>query len=159
MAEPTGLDAFIEAAGAGLSSAQAQIAGDELATVAMAVSAARLEARVLLDVASSGAVQIVSVGRDEIQSLGAGADALSTITVDFVALSTSDDEPGAPTPPVKKDAAIDALATRDDVNRLSEVLGPLTFDATFVPTRAAWLVTATDERGRRVREIIVDKES
>lgn len=160
MAEQSvGLDAFIEAAGSGLSSAQEQLAGAELQTTAMAVSEAKLEARVLLEMSERGAVRVVSVGREDLQALGAGADALSTVTVNFVALTSTDAEPGATTPPVKRETAISNLAERDDVVRLAQVLGPLAFEATFVPSRAAWLVTASDGRGRRVREVVVDKES
>lgn len=157
--DSTDLSTFVEAAGAGLSDAQGAIAGQQLASTAMAVSEATLVARVALAVDADGAVRVQTLDRKEIRSLGASAASLSTVTVNFVALTEPSTVPGGATPPIVRDKAIDVVAERPDVKRLAEVLGPLTFDATFVPERATWLVTATDETGRRVREVLVDKEA
>lgn len=156
--ETMGLDDFIETVGSGLSNAQGKIAGGELDTTAMAVNEATLEARVVLDVDSAGVIRVGPVSREQIKSLGGAADALSTVTVNFVALTSANDPVGAPKPPLSKEAAIRRLSQREDVARLADVLGPLDFKATFVASRAAWLVTAVDERGRRVREVLIDKE-
>lgn len=153
-----GLGAFVEAAGAGLSEAQGKIAGADLRSTAMAVSEATLVAKVLLDVDTSGAVRVSPLGRAEIQSLGANVSSLSTVTVNFVATTDSDGPANVGPPPIVRHKAIEAVATRADVVRLGQVLGPLSFDATFVPERSTWLVTATDPAGRTVREALVDRE-
>lgn len=154
--EALDLGAFVEAAGAGLADAQGSIAGAELATTAMAVSEARLEARVALDVGPTGAVRVQTLDRHRLQSLGSGAGALSTVTVDFVALTAAPER--ATQPAVGRDRAIEIVAKRPDVTRLAEVLGPLRFDAVLVPDRPAWLVTATDDDGRLVRQAVITEE-
>jgi hypothetical protein len=155
--EPVDLRVFVEAAGAGLADAQGAIAGDRLPTTAMAVSEATLEARVALGTAKDGSVRVETVNREDLRSIGAAAGSLSTVLVNFVALTdTADDTPDGTAPPVDKDVAIVAVAERADVKRLAEVLGPLRYDATLVPERSAWLVTARDGRGRLVRELLID---
>ena len=112
----------------------------------------------VLDVDESGGVQVAPLGRKEIRSLGSGADSLSTVTVNFVALTEADEPPAAGRPPIAGGKAIEVVSKRSDVVRLARVLGPLTFDATFVPERSTWLVTAHDRNGRTVREVLVDRE-
>ena len=150
------LGAFVEAAGAGLADAQGSIAGDRLPTTAMAVSEATLEARVALGTAKDGNVRVETVSREDLRSIGAAAGSLSTVLVNFVALTDAPDEAAGTAPPIDKTKAIDAVAGRADVKRLADALGPLRFEATLVPERATWLVTAHDERGRLIREVLVD---
>lgn len=158
--EAVGLGAFVEAAGAGLSGAQHALAGDDLDSTTMAVSEATLEARVALGVAEDGGVQVQPLDRKSIQSLGdKAASTLSTVTLNFVALTEPATAPTGTVPPLDKDKAIGVVAERPDVKRLSEILGPLQFQAAFIPERATWLVTASDESGRRVREVLIDKET
>lgn len=153
--EPIGLGAFVRAAGDGLADAQDDIAGAQLDTTAMAVSEATLTAKVLVDIDSSGTVRVAPVGRSEIQTLPDAAGSLSAVTVNFVALTDAAEPPGASAPAIDRDQAIDEVAGRDDVARLARVLGPLDFGATLVPERAMWLVTATDQQGRTVREVLI----
>ena len=153
------LSRFVEAAGAGLTQAQGSIAGAELASTRMAVSEATLVARVALDADPTGGVRVQTLDRDTIRSLGAAAGSLSTVTVNFVALADTATPPAAGPAPIGRDKAIEAVASRADVLKLAEVLGPLRFDATLVPERATWLVTAQDPTGRTVREVVVGEEA
>lgn len=157
--ESVDLGAFVEAAGAGLTEAQSAIAGAQLDSTAMALSEATLVAKVALGVDDAGAVRVQTLDRKGIQSLGANATSLSTVTMNFVALTDTVSPPAAGAPPIEKEKAIKIVATRPDVKRLAEVLGPLNFAATFVPERSTWLVTASDETGHRLREVLVDKEA
>lgn len=149
---------FVEAAGAGLTQAQGAIAGSELVSTRMAVSEATLVARVALDADSTGGVRVRTLDRDAIRSLGTAAESLSTVTVNFVALADTATPPAAGPAPIARDAAIEAVASRTDVRKLAEVLGPLRFDATLVPERSTWLVTAHDPTGRKLREVVVGEE-
>lgn len=152
------LGSFVEAAGAGLADAQGAIAGDRLPTTAMAVSEASLEARVALATSKDGAVRVETVDRETLRSIGAAAGSLSTVVVNFVALTEAADAAPGAAAPISRDRAIDLVSDRSDVKRLTEVLGPLRFEATLVPERSKWLVTAHDEKGRLVRELLVDEE-
>lgn len=154
--QPTRLDAFIEAAGAELASAQNSIAGAELRSSTLAVAEASLEAKVALESGEDGGVQLVPIGAKRLADPGVKVGSVSTLTLNFVALA-DESVPTARTPPrVSRDQAIAELSDRDDVKRMAGILGNLTFDASLVPERSGWLVSARDQSGRVVREVVVD---
>jgi len=160
MADPSlNLAAFVEAAGADLADAQGSIAGANLATTAMAVSEAVLEARVALATRTDGSVAVETVDRKTMQSLGDGARHLSTLTVNFVALTAPSEQTTATSAPkMSRDDVVGTVAARSDVQRLACILGPLNFDAVHVPEAFGWWVSVTDELGRPVRQIMVKED-
>lgn len=152
--QPTGLAEFVEAAGASLSNAQKMIAGAELATTAVAVAEASLEAKVALQ-SDGGEVKVVPIGTKLLSDPEVNVGSVSTLTVNFVALA-DDSVPTARTPPkVARDEAIGRLAGRDDVKRLADILGGLEFEANLIAERSGWLVSARDPAGRLVRETVI----
>ena len=153
--ESTNLNAFVQAAGAGLASAQASIAGAELATTTIAVAEASLEAKVAIESGEDGQVKVVPIGASLLSSPAVKQGSVSTLTLNFVALA-DDSSPTAVTPPsLKRDDAIAKMEDRDDVKRLENILCGLVYNASIVPERSGWLVSARDSAGRLVRESLI----
>ncbi len=155
MAGPT-MDAFITAAGESLAIAQSGLVDEEFRT-RMAVSQARLDARVALEATADG-IRLQTISLTDITSGAVESSALSTIRLDFVAV-TDDAGGGVGAPPLRRKAdVIDQLAGQDDVKLLERIIGGLTYDATFLRDRRRWVVTA-QTGDLIVRESIVsDKE-
>lgn len=155
MSDSVSLAGFIEAAGAGLSDAQQVIAGAELPTTSVAVAEAVLEAKVALQVGGDGTVNVLPLNRTDLADPNIRVGSISTVSVNFVALANEEVGVATSAPTIERDTAIGSVADRDDVQKLQAILGPLTFDAAFVPERSSWLVTAQDGAGRLVRESVV----
>jgi len=153
------LGGFLEAAGRSLGDAQRQLTGaeaDPTVPTTMAISEVALEVKATLEQAPSGAVALRPVSSDDARAGGIAPELLSTVRVRYVAVA---DETGggaqAPRPARSEAAAIEEVRRRDDVAALDLILGGLEFDATFVPEAGRWLVQASDDQGRVVREVVV----
>jgi hypothetical protein len=134
------MDAFITAAGESLASAQSGLVDEQFRT-RMAVSEARLDARVALEATAEG-IRLQTVSLADITSGAVESSALSTIRLDFVAVADGTGE-GVGAPPTRsKTDVIDQLAGLEDIKVLERILGGLTYEATFLGDRRRWIVTA-----------------
>jgi len=141
---------FVATAGASLVDAQSGLVEED--TIArMAVSEARLEAKVALN-STSGDLQLETVSLGDITSGVVESSALSTIRLDFVAFT---EEPPIVVPTKSRDAVIDAVAGRDDMVALDRIFDGLTYRAEFVDSQSSWLVVAKSG-DVIVREVIVE---
>ena len=128
---------FVATAGASLVDAQSGLV--EEGTIArMAVSEARLEAKVALN-STSGSLQLETVSLGDITSGVVESSALSTIRLDFVAFT---EEPPIVVPTKSRDSVIDEVAGRDDMVALDRIFDGLTYRAEFVDSQSSWLVVA-----------------
>lgn len=153
MPGPT-MEAFITAAGDSLATAQSGLVEDQIRT-RIAVSEARLDARVALD-ASGEKIRLQTVSLTDITSGAVESSALSTIRLDFVALT--DDADGGTAPPTRSKAeVIGQLADQEEIRRLDRILGGLTYDASFLPAQRRWVVIASSG-DMVVRESIISDE-
>ena len=144
---------FVATAGASLVDAQSGLV--EEGTIArMAVSEARLEAKVALN-STSGELQLETVSLGDITSGVVESSALSTIRLDFVALT---EEPPIVVPTKSRDSVIDEVAGRDDMVALDRIFDGLTYRAEFVDSQSSWLVVAKSG-DLIVREAIVEDGS
>lgn len=141
---------FVATAGASLVDAQSGLVEED--TIArMAVSEARLEAKVALN-STSGDLQLETVSLGDITSGVVESSALSTIRLDFVAFT---EEPPIVVPTKSRDSVIDAVAGRDDMVALDRIFDGLTYHAEFVDSQSSWLVVAKSG-DVTVREVIVE---
>ena len=154
MSDPT-MSEFIAAAASSLTDAQGGPTSDGISTQ-MTVAEARLEARVVLSTSDQG-ITLRTIPVTDITSGAVAPSALSTVRLDFVAISEELD-PGVGRPPDKSRAeVIKDLAGRADIKSLDRVLGGLTYDARFLDDRRRWLVTAVSGN-TVVRESLISDE-
>ena len=145
------LQKFLEMAGRSLADAQGAISGAEKPALVMA--AAELEAKVALRADSAGKLSVQPISAQDLRTAQFNAGAVSTLRISFVA--TPPDPASAPKPTRTPADIQDQIRVRPDIKALETILGPLTIQPTYVPETARWVVTATDARGRLVRETIV----
>ena len=138
MAGPTMGD-FIAAAGESLIDAQSGLTEDAV-RARMAVSEARLDARVALD-ATGEQIRLQTISLADINSGAVESSALSTVRLDFVAVAGEAEGGGTP-PQRNRTDVIGELAGRADVNTLDKILGGLTYEATYVSDQRRWVVIA-----------------
>ena len=155
------LTGFLESAGRSLADAQGGLVPGEAQVPNMAaISEAELEVKATIERMAAGRVAFQPVSSGDARKADISPGLLSTITVRYVmaaedTLVAPGDRPGG-----TAGKAIEVVRRRDDVKALDKILGGLTFDATFVPRTRHWLVVATDQEGRAVREVLVpDKGS
>ncbi|MBL8146150.1 MAG: hypothetical protein JNL34_07175 [Anaerolineae bacterium] len=150
---PTSAEADLQAfvAMAGRSLADAQEAPGTGPKSELVLANAELEAKVALRADSSGKLSVQPVSAADLRLAQFNAAAVSTLRVSFVATA-----PAGAAPPKRTPGDIsDQIRGRPDVKALETILGPLTINPVFVPETSRWMVTASDPKGRLVREVIV----
>ena len=159
MADGADLGGFLEAAGKSFVDAQGALSGDVAdIPAAVAIAEAELELKAALERRADGSVRLETISTQDMRSGAITPGLLSTIRVQYVAVpadtlvSPSEQPSGTP-----KDA-IDRVRAREDVVVLDKILGGLSYEATYLPGRRRWLVTATDVEQRVVREVLVADE-
>jgi hypothetical protein len=143
------LKAFLEMAGRSLADAQGTLG----VKTELVMANAELEAKVALRADSAGRLSVQPISAQDLRTATLNAAAVSTLRVSFVA--TAPDATAAPKPTRKPGDVVSDVRARPDIKALETILGPLTIQPTFVPDTGRWMVTATDARGRLVRESIV----
>jgi len=143
------LQAFVAMAGRSLADAQeAPGAGPKTELV---MANAELEAKVALRADSTGKLSVQPVSAADLRLAQFNATAVSTLRINFVATA-----PDGAAPPKRTPGEVsDQIRTRPDVKALETILGPLTINPVYVPETSRWMVTASDPKGRLVREVIV----
>ena len=144
------LKAFLEMAGRSLADAQGTLGGTKTDLV---MANAELEAKVALRTDSTGKLSVQPISAQDLRTTQLNAAAVSTLRISFVA--TAPDPAAAPKPTRRPADVIDEIRVRPDIKALETILGPLTITSTYVPETARWMVTASDAKGRLVREFIV----
>ena len=153
MAEGLRVEDLVAAAGDSLGAAQGSITGGTTTPAVMALADTTLELKV--SVASDGeALRVQPVDAKGARTGALSVGALSTVTVRFVPVAAT--LPAEASAPGSREKAVAVVRDRDDVQRLSRVVGDLAYEAAWVPARGSWLVTARDPKGRVVRESVVD---
>ncbi|MFN0093289.1 MAG: hypothetical protein ACKVVT_00715 [Dehalococcoidia bacterium] len=146
------LGGFLEAAGRSLEDAARSLAGAEpTVPVAMALSDAEITVKVAVE-AVGASVRVRPIGTRDLQS-AIRPEALSEVRVRFVAAGEA---PSAAPPRRPSRDVIGDVERAPEFVRLGEILGPLRFEASFVPGRRQWIVTVQDASGRAVRDVFVD---
>ncbi|MFN8378686.1 MAG: hypothetical protein U0452_08450 [Anaerolineae bacterium] len=144
------LQAFLEMAGRSLADAQGTLGDGPKAEWVLAN--AELEAKVALRTDSAGKLSVQPISAQDLRTAQLNAAAVSTLRVSFVA--TAPDT--TLVKPTKTPADVTGqIRQRPDIKVLEGILGPLTIRPTYVAETARWMVTATDSKGRLVREVIV----
>ena len=159
MADGADLGGFLEAAGKSFVEAQGALAGD-VADIppAVAIAEAELELKAALERRADGSVTLETISTKDMRSGAITPGLLSTIRVQYVAvpadtlISPSEQPAGTPK------GAIDRVRAREDVAVLDKILGGLSYEASYLPGRQRWLVTAMDVEQRVVREVLVPDE-
>ena len=147
-------DDFLQAAGQSLGEAQAALVGSGAdVPTRMAISEAQLEVKAALDT-TEGGLAIEPIGVEALRSGNIDAALVSTVTLHFVPFADGDAKPRR-----RRDEVVGGLRDREDLKRLAGILGPLTFEAEFLPPSRRWIVTARDPERRTVREIVVSDDA
>ena len=150
------LGGFLEAAGRSLVDAQGSLAGDLVdIPPAVAISEAELELKAAVVRRADGAVALETISTQDMRSGAITPGMLSTVRVQYVAVGADTLVPASQQPTQTPDKVIDGVRGREDVAVLDKILGGLRFEATYVPVRQSWLVTAVDADERLVREVVV----
>ena len=150
------LRGFLEAAGRSLGEAQGALAGEVLAQrPVVAISDAELDIKAVLDAGADGKLALQTVSAADVRQGGIDPALLSSVRIRYVAVAG---EPAAVAPTRRPAEVVEEVRARPDVLRLTEILGDLQMEATFVPERRSWLVTALDPQGRLVREVVLPDE-
>lgn len=166
------LAAFLELAGRSLAEAQGALGTAAELRTEMVLASAELEAKVALRTDSSGRLAVQPISAADLRLAQFNAAGVSTLRVSFVATagavqdgapqssgggttggSTSGGgaRPGAG--PIRTpDEIADGVRRRPDVAALENILGPFSFETTYVDSARRWIVVARDPRGRVVRE-------
>jgi hypothetical protein len=150
------LSEFVEAAGASLSEAQGELAGEELASTSMAVAEAELDAKVAIRSGSDGVVRVQPVSLADVTGGALDAAGLSNVRVHYVAVAESRAAEAGIQPKRSKSDVLEEVIGAEDLGRLDAILGGLVFEASYVPALDSWLVVASDQLDNVVREIVVD---
>jgi hypothetical protein len=169
------LAAFLELAGRSLSEAQGALGSAAELRAEMVLASAELEAKVALRADPSGRLAVQPVSASDLRLAQFNAAGVSTLRVSFVAAagavqdgatqSTGSGTTGGATPgtgvgsggrPVRKPEEIaEGVRKRPDVAALENILGPFSFETTYVDAAQRWIVLARDAKGRVVRETMV----
>ena len=150
------LRSFLEGAGRSLTEAQGTLTASTDLQTTLVISSAELEAKVALKTNAQGQLSVEPLSsQDLLAKINAGA--ISTVRVSYVttAPETAPGKPRAPGPVRKPDDVVADVKARPDVAALDSILGGLKFETVFVAESKRWLVTATDPKGRVVRETIL----
>ena len=156
-----GLGAFLELTGQSIAEAQGQISPLDQPTQ-LVIGNAEVEVKVAVATDAEGGVAIETISAADVRGGGIDPGVLSTLRINFIATAAEIPAPSTVTgqkPQRETAAVIKDVSTRTDVANLATVLGPLSYEATFVPSTRRWLVVAHDAKGRLVREAIVPDDS
>jgi len=152
------LGGFLEAAGRSFTEAQGTLGGGVSAIpAAVAIAQAELEVKAAISRGADGALRIETLSAQDIRSSAFPAGVLSTVRVQYVAVTGESLTAPSGQPAQSAADVIDSVRKRDDVAALDRILGGLAFRAAFLPS-GRWLVTATDAEERVVREVLVPDE-
>jgi hypothetical protein len=152
------LGRFVEAAGQSLGEAQRQLLREETdpsAPTSMAISEVELEVKATFEGERPEEVRLRPISASDARSGGVPAETVSTVRVRYVALAEEDSGEGEGGPERSREAVIEEVRARADVDTLDRALGGLAFTAAFVAAAGSWLVQAKDRRDRVVREVVV----
>ncbi|MDQ3914995.1 MAG: hypothetical protein M3323_06635 [Actinomycetota bacterium] len=166
MANGPDLRAFLEAAGNSLADAQRSLAGPAAGDfLNVVVSEVELEVKTAMERTPDGGVGLQLFSSSDLRAGGVAPDLVSTVRVNFLAsvepAAPTAVEPAAPTAvgPVRpKEDVIAEFRRREDVAALDRAVRGLAVEATFLPERRRWLVTARDPQTRTVREAVLRDE-
>ena len=148
------LSELADSAGRSLARAQEQLVrAGETGAASMMMSEVTLEIRAALTPGTGElGVEPVSLAR---LSAGLPQDGLSTLKLRFVA--TAPPAEAAARPPQRSAEAVAAeFRARAEIARHDKLLGPIQVRADYLAPQRRWLVSATDARGRLLRETLVD---
>lgn len=150
------LRAFLEETGRSLTGAQQSLAGAEAAApLNIVVSQVELEVKAALQKGEDGSLGLQLISASDVRAGSLAPELISTIRANFMA--SPEPAPSA-TAKLAKDDVVAAFRRREDVAALDKAVRGLTIDATFLPERKRWLVTARDPEGRLAREALVPDE-
>ena len=162
MAEPktdagaADIGAFFESVGRSLAEAQGALSKDLTDIPAgMVIAGAELELKAAVESAAGGKLSLQTISVQDIRQGGIDPQLLSSVRLQFVptagdALTLSSNKPTR-----KPEEVIQDFRGRKDMMALTRILGPLIFDATFIPARKRWIVTARDSQNHLLREALV----
>lgn len=156
-----GLGEFLELTGQSISEAQGQISPLEQPTQMM-IGNAEVEVKVAVAADPKGGVAIQTISAEDLRQGDIDPGVLSTLRINFVATAA---EPLSPSGPVgrkprrKIEDVIKEVRERSDLSNLAKVLGPFTYEATYIPSSRRWLVVARDSKERLVREAVLPDET
>jgi hypothetical protein len=159
------LAAFLELAGRSLSEAQGALGSAAELRAEMVLASAELEAKVALRADPSGRLAVQPVSASDLRLAQFNAAGVSTLRVSFVAAAGAVQDGATQSPgtgvgsggrPVRKPEEIaEGVRKRPDVAALENILGPFSFETTYVDAAQRWIVLARDAKGRVVRETMV----
>ncbi len=156
--DEVGLQAFIESAARSLAGAQQTLGAPVNLQSELVLARAELEAKVALKTDAAGRLSLQPMSSQDLLQSKLQAGGISTLRVNFVATAGDPSVAAGAPPTLKPDEVAGRVRQLPDLLRLRDILGELTIDATFVPQARRWMVTARDQTGRIVREVITPDE-
>ena len=156
-----GLSEFLELTGQSIADAQGQISPVDQPTQ-LVIGNAEVEVKVAVATDPQGGVAIETITAADVRRGDIDPGVLSTLRVNFIVAAAEIPSPAGTTaqkPKREMAEVIKDLSERSDVANLTRVLGPLAYEATYVPNTRRWLVIARDSKGRLVREAIVPDDA
>jgi hypothetical protein len=150
MSDRPDLSGFLEAAAKSFGQAQADIGLPEGMRPSMLITEAELAVKAGMRL-EGGALRIEPVSTASSVKGGIQPEALSTITVKYVAARSE----GGGEPVRTPDDVVKEVKDRGDVADLGKVLGDLRVSARFIPDLDIWTAVVVDDRQRIVRTINV----
>lgn len=150
------IGAFFESVGRSLAEAQGSLSkGLTDIPAGMVIAGAELELKAAVESAASGKLSLQTISVQDIRQGGIDPNLLSSVRLQFVptagdALALSSNKPTR-----KPEEIIKDFRGRKDMVVLGRILGELTFDATYIPERKRWIVTARDSQNNLLREVLL----
>lgn len=152
----TDLGAFFETVGRSLAEAQGALApGLTDIPAGMVIAGAELELKAAVESTTGGKLSLQTISVQDIRQGGIDPNLLSSVRLQFVPTASDTLTLSANKPTRKPDEIIQDFRRRKDIVALSRILGELTFDATFIPERKRWIVTARDSQNNVLREVLL----
>lgn len=153
------LQAFLELAGNSLAGAQGTLNQGAALQSDIVLESAELEAKVMLNTSPDGRLSVAPISSRDLVASRFNTAGISTLRINFLATAL-DTSPGSSfqKPARTTDDVIKEVRDRPDVASLAKILGDLTINAAYEPKSKRWLVTASDNRDRIVREVVIHDE-
>jgi hypothetical protein len=150
------IGAFFESIGRSLAEAQGVLAKDLTDIPAiMAIAEAELEIKAAIESAPNGKLSMQTISVQDIRQGGIDPNLLSSVRLQFVPTASDALALSANKPTRKPDEVLKDFRTRKDIVALGRILGDLTFDASYIPERKRWIVTARDSNNNLLREALL----
>ncbi len=152
----TDIGAFFESVGRSLAEAQGTLAnGLTDIPTGMVIAGAELELKAAVESAAGGKLSLQTISVQDIRQGGIDPNLLSSVRLQFVPTAGDSLALSANKPTRKPEDIIKDFRGRKDIVALGRILGDLTFDATYIPERKRWIVTARDNHNNLLREALL----